>query len=225
MTHLENDEHISPVGNVIEQFSEHWGEGLLEGYGPLTAGLPRHWSSYESFCSHMHSMINQHVLSTRGLLSATFHGKPISALNLVLPQHLCQDHTDFSQQILVLLTSCSTRANNDYQHLLPADANPPACVGERQHSHKLHHQRGLLVRLCSNVGNPDEAREELAVGAQGVEVGFQTAEARVTLSALRRRVPTQGAPCCSLTCLALHQVSLRSTRLLTPAQDSERFRE
>lgn len=128
-----NDEHLAPVGNVIEQLSEHQCEGLLEGY--LLTGRHGLWSSYESFVHIVDSMVNQHAKWLEATVRHIPWRKPISGLNMLLSSHVWrQDHNGFSHQdpgfVDVLLNKCW---NNDHvvNIYYPADANMLLAVAER----------------------------------------------------------------------------------------------
>ncbi|MBR3385070.1 MAG: phosphoketolase [Atopobiaceae bacterium] len=128
----ENDEHMSPVGNIIEQLSEHQCEGLLEGY--LLTGRHGLWSSYESFVHIVDSMVNQHCKWLEATVRHIPWRAPISSTNMLLSSHVWrQDHNGFSHQdpgfVDVLLNK---NFNNDHivNVYYPADANMLLAVGE-----------------------------------------------------------------------------------------------
>ena len=131
-----NDEHLSPVGNVIEQLSEHQCEGLLEGY--ILTGRNGLWSSYESFVHIVDSMVNQHCKWLEATVRHIDWRKPISGLNMLLSSHVWrQDHNGFSHQdpgfVDVLLNK---NFNNDHvvNIYYPADANLLLAVAERAYA-------------------------------------------------------------------------------------------
>ena len=165
---FENDEHISPVGNVIEQLSEHQCEGLLEGY--VLTGRYGIWSSYESFVHIVDSMINQHAKWLEATVRHIPWRKPISAVNVLLSSHVWrQDHNGFSHQdpgfVDVLLNKCY---NNDHvvNIYYPADANLLLAVGEKAYTST----NCINAIFAGKQPAPtwvtlDEAREELKRGA------------------------------------------------------------
>jgi xylulose-5-phosphate/fructose-6-phosphate phosphoketolase len=163
-----NDEHISPVGNVIEQLSEHQCEGLLEGY--LLTGRHGLWSSYESFVHIVDSMVNQHAKWLEATVRHIPWRKPISGLNMLLSSHVWrQDHNGFSHQdpgfVDVLLNK---DFNNDHvvNIYYPADANLLLAVAERAYTST----NCINAVFAGKQPAPtwvslDEAREELKQGA------------------------------------------------------------
>ncbi|MGN0054904.1 MAG: phosphoketolase [Atopobiaceae bacterium] len=162
-----NDEHLAPVGNVIEQLSEHQCEGLLEGY--VLTGRHGLWSSYESFVHVVDSMVNQHAKWLEATVRHIPWRKPISGLNMLLSSHVWrQDHNGFSHQdpgfVDVLLNKCW---NNDHvvNIYYPADANLLLAVAERAY------QSTNCINAIFAGKQPaptwltlDEARDELAQG-------------------------------------------------------------
>lgn len=165
---FENDEHISPVGNVIEQLSEHQCEGLLEGY--LLTGRNGIWSSYESFAHLVDSMVNQHCKWLEATVRHIPWRKPIAALNMVLSSHVWrQDHNGFSHQdpgfVDILLNK---NFNNDHvvNIYFPADANLLLAVGERAYT-STNCVNGIFAgkQPAPTWLTLDEARAELKAGA------------------------------------------------------------
>jgi xylulose-5-phosphate/fructose-6-phosphate phosphoketolase len=121
----ENDVHMGPVGQVIEQLSEHQCEGLLEGF--VLTGRHGVWSSYESFIHVVDSMVNQHCKWLESTVRHIPWRAPISGLNILLTSHVWrQDHNGFSHQdpgfVDLLLNKCF---NNDHvvNIYYPCDAN------------------------------------------------------------------------------------------------------
>ncbi len=163
-----NDEHMAPVGNIIEQLSEHQCEGLLEGY--LLTGRHGLWSSYESFVHIVDSMVNQHAKWLEATVRHIGWRKPISGLNMLLSSHVWrQDHNGFSHQdpgfVDVLLNK---NFNNDHvvNIYYPADANLLLAVAERAYEST----NCINAVFAGKQPAPtwvtlDEAREELATGA------------------------------------------------------------
>lgn len=163
----ENDIHMAPVGNVIEQLSEHQCEGLLEGY--LLTGRHGLWSSYESFVHIVDSMVNQHAKWLEATVRHIPWRKPISGLNMVLSSHVWrQDHNGFSHQdpgfVDVLLNKSF---NNDHvvNVYYPADANLLLAVAERAYQ-STNCINGIFAgkQPMPTWLTLDEARAELAEG-------------------------------------------------------------
>ena len=174
-----NDEHLAPVGNVIEQLSEHQCEGLLEGY--LLTGRNGLWSSYESFVHIVDSMVNQHCKWLEATVRHIPWRKPISGLNLLLSSHVWrQDHNGFSHQdpgfVDVLLNKTF---NNDHvvNVYYPADANMLLAVAERAYA-STNCVNGIFAgkQPAPTWLTLDEARAELAEGAAEWKWASNTAE-------------------------------------------------
>ena len=174
-----NDEHLAPVGNVIEQLSEHQCEGLLEGY--ILTGRHGLWSSYESFVHIVDSMVNQHCKWLEATVREIPWRKPISGLNMLLSSHVWrQDHNGFSHQdpgfVDVLLNKTF---NNDHvvNIYYPADANLLLAVAERCYTST----NCVNAVFAGKQPAPtwvtlDEAREELAAGAAEWKWASNTAD-------------------------------------------------
>ncbi len=174
-----NDEHLAPVGNVIEQLSEHQCEGLLEGY--LLTGRHGLWSSYESFVHIVDSMVNQHAKWLEATVRHIPWRAPIAGLNMLLSSHVWrQDHNGFSHQdpgfVDVLLNKCF---NNDHvvDIYYPADANLLLATAERCY------QSTNCINAIFAGKQPmptwlslQEARAELAAGAAEWKWASNTAE-------------------------------------------------
>ena len=163
-----NDEHLSPVGNIIEQLSEHQCEGLLEGY--VLTGRHGLWSSYESFVHLVDSMVNQHCKWLEATVRHIPWRKPISGINMLLSSHVWrQDHNGFSHQdpgfVDILLNKCF---NNDHvvNIYYPADANLLLAVAERAYvSTNCVNAIFAGKQPAPTWLSLDEARAELAAGA------------------------------------------------------------
>ena len=163
-----NDDHLSPVGNIIEQLSEHQCEGLLEGY--VLTGRNGLWSSYESFVHIVDSMVNQHCKWLEATVRHIDWRKPIAGLNMLLSSHVWrQDHNGFSHQdpgfVDVLLNK---NFNNDHvvNIYYPADANLLLAVAERAYKST----NCVNAIFAGKQPAPtwltlDEARAELEAGA------------------------------------------------------------
>jgi xylulose-5-phosphate/fructose-6-phosphate phosphoketolase len=174
-----NDEHLAPVGNVIEQLSEHQCEGLLEGY--LLTGRHGLWSSYESFVHIVDSMVNQHAKWLEATVRHIPWRAPIAGLNMLLSSHVWrQDHNGFSHQdpgfVDVLLNKCF---NNDHvvNIYYPADANLLLATAER-----CYQSTNCINAIFAGKQpmptwlNLQEARAELAAGAAEWKWASNTAE-------------------------------------------------
>lgn len=163
----ENDVHMSSVGSVIEQLSEHQCEGLLEGF--LLTGRHGVWSSYESFIHVVDSMVNQHAKWLEATVRHIPWRAPIASLNILLTSHVWrQDHNGFSHQdpgfVDVLLNK---NFHNDHvvEAYYPADANMLLAVGEEAYKST----NKINAIFAGKQPSPtfqtiDEAKAELAEG-------------------------------------------------------------
>lgn len=163
----QNDEHMAPVGNVIEQLSEHQCEGLLEGY--VLTGRNGIWSSYESFVHVVDSMINQHCKWLEACVRHIPWRRPISGINLLISSHVWrQDHNGFSHQdpgfvdIMLNKSFNNDQITNIY---FPADANLLLAVAERAfNSTNCFNAIFAGKQPAPTWVTLDEAREELKRG-------------------------------------------------------------
>src|SRR5881398_222436 len=115
------DEHLSPVGRVMEILSEHMCQGWLEAY--LLTGRHGFFSCYEGFVHIVDSMFNQHAK----WLEATHRipwRRPIASLNYLLTSHVWrQDHNGFSHQDPGFIDFVMNKKAGLVRVYLPPDAN------------------------------------------------------------------------------------------------------
>jgi xylulose-5-phosphate/fructose-6-phosphate phosphoketolase len=125
---LPTDEHVSPVGRVMEVLSEHMCQGWLEGY--LLTGRHGLFSCYEAFIHIVSSMFNQHAK----WLKVTRHlpwRKPIASLNYLLTSHVWrQDHNGFSHQDPGFIDHVVNKKAEVVRVYLPPDANTLLSVAD-----------------------------------------------------------------------------------------------
>jgi xylulose-5-phosphate/fructose-6-phosphate phosphoketolase len=95
-TILPTDDHVAPLGRVMEVLSEHMCQGWLEGY--LLTGRHGFFSCYEAFIHIIDSMFNQHAKWLQSTRRIPWR-RPIASLNYLLTSHVWrQDHNGFSHQ-------------------------------------------------------------------------------------------------------------------------------
>ncbi|HEY7547689.1 MAG TPA: phosphoketolase family protein, partial [Blastocatellia bacterium] len=125
---LPTDDHISPVGRVMEILSEHVCQGWLEGY--LLTGRHGLFSCYEAFIHIVDSMFNQHAK----WLKTTRHiawRRPIASLNYLLTSHVWrQDHNGFSHQDPGFIDHVVNKKAEVVRVYLPPDANTLLSVAD-----------------------------------------------------------------------------------------------
>ena len=93
---LDEDDHLSADGRVMEILSEHTCQGWLEGY--LLTGRHGLFSCYEAFIHIVDSMFNQHAKWIKVSKEIPWR-RPIASLNYLLTSHVWrQDHNGFSHQ-------------------------------------------------------------------------------------------------------------------------------
>ncbi len=118
---LQEDEHLSPDGRVMEILSEHQCQGWLEGY--LLTGRHGFFNCYEAFIHIIDSMFNQHAK----WLKVTRHipwRRPIASLNYLLTSHVWrQDHNGFSHQDPGFIDHVVNKKAEIIRVYLPPDAN------------------------------------------------------------------------------------------------------
>ena len=118
----DDDEFLSHDGRIMDSYlSEHFCEGLLEGY--LLTGRHGFFHSYEAFVRIVDSMTSQHAK----WLKVT-HDLPwrydIASLNYVLTSHIWQqDHNGFTHQDPGFLNHLVTKKAEIVRMYLPPDAN------------------------------------------------------------------------------------------------------
>jgi xylulose-5-phosphate/fructose-6-phosphate phosphoketolase len=118
---IPGDDHLAPVGSVMEVLSEHQCEGWLEGY--LLTGRHGLFNSYEAFIHIVDSMFNQHakwLKVTRGISWR----RPIASLNYLLSSHVWrQDHNGFTHQDPGFIDHVVNKKADVIRVYLPPDAN------------------------------------------------------------------------------------------------------
>ncbi len=118
---IENDNHISPDGRVMEVLSEHLCQGWLEGY--LLTGRHGLFSCYEAFIHIVDSMFNQHAKWLQSCKDIPWR-KPIASLNYLLTSHVWrQDHNGNSHQDPGFLDIVANKSADIVRIYLPPDAN------------------------------------------------------------------------------------------------------
>ena len=118
---LSYDDHLNPLGRVMEVLSEHQCQGWLEGY--LLTGRHGFFSCYEAFIHIVDSMFNQHAK----WLKVTRHipwRRPIASLNYLLSSLVWrQDHNGFSHQDPGFIDHVVNKKAEVIRVYLPPDAN------------------------------------------------------------------------------------------------------
>ena len=126
---LDEDEHLSPDGRVMEILSEHTCQGWLEGY--LLTGRHGFFSCYEAFIHIVDSMFNQHAKwldVSRGIPWR----RPVASLNILLTSHVWrQDHNGFSHQDPGFIDLVCNKKADIVRVYLPPDANSLLCVTDQ----------------------------------------------------------------------------------------------
>jgi xylulose-5-phosphate/fructose-6-phosphate phosphoketolase len=136
------DEHVAPLGRVMEMLSEHQCEGWLEGY--LLTGRHGFFSSYEAFIHVVDSMFNQHAK----WLKVTKHlpwRRPIASLNYLLTSLVWrQDHNGFTHQDPGFIDHVVNKKAEVIRVYLPPDANTLLSVTD----HCLRSRHYVNVIVC-----------------------------------------------------------------------------
>ena len=118
---LEEDEHLSPDGRVMEILSEHTCQGWLEGY--LLTGRHGLFSCYEAFIHIVDSMFNQHAKWIKVSKEIPWR-RPIASLNYLLTSHVWrQDHNGFSHQDPGFIDLVVNKKSDIIRVFLAPDAN------------------------------------------------------------------------------------------------------
>ena len=118
---LEDDDHVSPKGRVMEVLSEHLCQGWLEGY--LLTGRHGFFSCYEAFIHIVDSMFNQHAKWLKVSRQLPWR-RPIASLNYLLTSHVWrQDHNGFSHQDPGFIDHVVNKKAEIIRVYLPPDAN------------------------------------------------------------------------------------------------------
>ena len=116
------DEHLSKDGKIMDSFlSEHFCEGLLEGY--LLTGRHGVFVSYESFIRVIDSMAGEHAKWLKVCQDLKWR-RDISSLNYILTSNVWQqDHNGYTHQEPGFLNSLATKKDSIVRMYLPADSN------------------------------------------------------------------------------------------------------
>jgi len=115
------DDHVSPLGRVMEVLSEHNCEGWLEGY--LLTGRHGLFATYEAFALIVASMTNQHAKWLETCAELPWRA-PIPSLNILLTSTCWRnDHNGFSHQGPGFLDTIISKRGNVARVYLPPDAN------------------------------------------------------------------------------------------------------
>lgn len=116
------DEYLSKDGKIMDSFlSEHFCEGLLEGY--LLTGRHGVFISYESFIRVIDSMAGEHAKWLKVCQDLKWR-RDISSLNYILTSNVWQqDHNGYTHQEPGFLNSLATKKDSIVRMYLPADSN------------------------------------------------------------------------------------------------------
>ncbi|MCE5232400.1 MAG: phosphoketolase family protein [Mizugakiibacter sp.] len=126
---LDDDDHLSPDGRVMEILSEHICQGWLEGY--LLSGRHGLFSCYEAFIHIVDSMFNQHAKWLKVSRDIPWR-RPIASLNYLLTSHVWrQDHNGFSHQDPGFIDHVVNKKADIIRVYLPPDANTLLCVADQ----------------------------------------------------------------------------------------------
>jgi len=126
---VDDDDHLSPDGRVMEVLSEHNCEGWLEGY--LLTGRHGLFATYEAFAMVAASQIVQHTKWLEHALALGWR-HPIPALNILLTSTCWRnDHNGFSHQGPGLIDTVLSKRGSVARVYLPPDANSLLMVADR----------------------------------------------------------------------------------------------
>jgi len=126
---LDDDEHLSPDGRVMEILSEHTCQGWLEGY--LLTGRHGFFSCYEAFIHIVDSMFNQHAKWLKVCKEVPWR-RPIASLNYLLTSHVWrQDHNGFSHQDPGFIDHVVNKKADIIRVYLAPDANTLLYVADK----------------------------------------------------------------------------------------------
>ncbi len=119
---LKSDEYLSPTGRVMDSYlSEHFCEGLLEGY--LLTGRYGFIHSYEAFIRIIDSMASQHAKWLKVTKQIPWR-EEIASLNFILVSHVFQqDHNGYTHQDPGFLNHLVTKKADIVRMYLPPDTN------------------------------------------------------------------------------------------------------
>jgi xylulose-5-phosphate/fructose-6-phosphate phosphoketolase len=135
------DEHLAPVGRVVEMLSEHQCQGWLEGY--LLTGRHGLFNCYEAFIHIVDSMFNQHAKWLKVTRTIPWRG-PIASLNYLLSSHVWrQDHNGFSHQDPGFIDHVMNKKAEIIRVYLPPDANCLLSVAD--HCLRSRHYVNVIV--------------------------------------------------------------------------------
>ncbi len=119
---IQEDDHLSADGRVMEILSEHTCQGWLEGY--LLTGRHGLFSTYEAFVHVVDSMFNQHAKWLKSTRSDIPWRRPIASLNYLLTSHVWrQDHNGFSHQDPGFIDHVVNKKAEVVRVYFPPDAN------------------------------------------------------------------------------------------------------
>jgi xylulose-5-phosphate/fructose-6-phosphate phosphoketolase len=119
---IDEDDHLSPDGRVMEILSEHTLQGWLEGY--LLTGRHGLFTTYEAFVHLVDSMFNQHAKWLKVTSSEIPWRRPIASLTYLLSSHVWrQDHNGFSHQDPGFLDHVVNKKGQITRIYLPPDTN------------------------------------------------------------------------------------------------------
>ena len=125
---MQDDEHSSPNGRVMEVLSEHLCQGWLEGY--LLTGRHGFFSCYEAFIHIIDSMFNQHAKWLKTAQVIPWRQR-IASLNYLLTSHVWrQDHNGFSHQDPGFIDHVVNKKADVVRVYLPPDANTLLAVAD-----------------------------------------------------------------------------------------------
>lgn len=118
----DTDEYLSVDGKIVDSYlSEHFCEGLLEGY--LLTGRHGVFVSYEAFIRVIDSMAGQHAKWLKVCQDLKWR-RDISSLNYVLTSNVWQqDHNGYTHQDPGFLNHMANKKDSIVRMYLPADAN------------------------------------------------------------------------------------------------------
>lgn len=138
---LEDDDHLSPDGRVMEVLSEHLCQGWLEGY--LLTGRHGFFSCYEAFIHIVDSMFNQHAKWLKVTADIPWR-RPVASLNILLTSHVWrQDHNGFSHQDPGFIDHVVNKKAEIVRVYLPPDANTLLSVTD--HCLRSRHYINVIV--------------------------------------------------------------------------------
>jgi xylulose-5-phosphate/fructose-6-phosphate phosphoketolase len=118
---IDNDDHVSHDGRVMEVLSEHNCHGWLEGY--VLTGRHGLFATYEAFAMVVDSMAMQHAKWLEHCLHIPWR-KPVPSLNYLLTSTCWRnDHNGFSHQGPGFIDNLVSKKPSVVRIYLPPDAN------------------------------------------------------------------------------------------------------